>query len=505
MTITLRFPNRSQVVVNWSAVAADGTYMQSKRSDGGLRRRGAVAVAIVAAAVAAVSLGALLVVTSGARTVAVTSGALEWSNAVSAASAATRAANSQALVFAVDFDLGVASAEARSVALGEARSNLAKLDAVASTPPPQAKHGTVMAAVRNLQVAALDTITALESGDLREADRLHSDVFARAYEEATTALSVQQASFAAAVQSADGVAARFEAITQILITLLIPAVAILGYRAYVARQQKERKYRFEARLSAEQEYSRAKDEFLNGISHELRTPLTSIYGLSEHLVEQGLADVVEAEKLIELIHNDSVELFRMVEDLLVAARIDAGAITVEADSVDIGSVFESAAASGAFSKGDVTVTGDATVLGDDRFLTHVARNLLSNAETHGGETVRVIIEERATDVKVAVEDDGPGVREDRIDALFKPFVHDGAEVLLVGTFGLGLAVSRLLVNAMGGTIGYSYTAGWSSFTLLLPRADAVLDGLKAAAPADPFAVGHEYASPAEPPDRVATG
>jgi signal transduction histidine kinase len=478
--------------------------MEDRSSNGGSRHRGAAAVAIVAAIVAAVSLGAVLVVTSGARTLAVTSEALEWSNAVSAASAATRAANSQALVFAVDFELGVASAEARGVALGEARSNLANLDAVVSVPPPQANHATVMTPVRNLQTAALDTVAALESGDLREADRLHSQVFATAYDEATTALSAQQASFASAVQSADSLAARFEAITQILITLLIPAVAILGYRAYVSRQQRERKYRFEARLSAEREYSRAKDEFLNGMSHELRTPLTSIYGLSEYLVENGLADVVEAEKLIELIRNDSVELFRMVEDLLMAARIDAGAVKVETDSVEIGSIFESAVASGGLSKSVVSVSGDATVLGDDRFLAHVARNLLSNAETHGGETVRVTIEERATDVKVAVEDDGPGVREDRVDTLFKAFVHDGSEVLLVGSFGLGLAVSRLLVDAMGGTISYSYNSGWSSFTLLLPRADVVHDSPKAIAPADPFAVDHASGSPAELPDRVAT-
>lgn len=468
--------------------------MKNEGFDGGQRHRGAVAVAIVAAIVAAVSLGALLVVTSGARTVAVTSGALEWSNAVSAASAATRAANSQALVFAIDFDLGVASEEARSIALAEARSNLTSLEAIVIQPPTRADQPAVMVELQALQAAARDTIVALEARDLIAADRLHTEVFASAYTSATAALATQQTEFVAAVQGADSVAARFEAITQLLITLLIPAVAVLGYRAYVARQQRDRRYVFEARLSAEREYSRAKDEFLNGMSHELRTPLTSIYGLSEYLVESGLADIVESEKLIELIHADSVELFRMIEDLLVAARLDAGNITAQPTAIDPGPLLESVVHANGGSSVEIALEGTAKVSGDQQFLTHVVRNLLSNARVHGGESIRITVEQRSSHVRITVSDDGPGVDATRLDSLFTPFVHDGAEVLLVGTFGLGLAVSRLLVDAMGGTIAYNRVGGWSSFVVDLPRADVGVGDAVRTRPADPFAVGSSVAA-----------
>ena len=163
----------------------------SKVVDAGTQsHRMATAVAVVAAAVAIVSLSALLVVTSGARTATVTSQALEWSNAVSAASAATRAANSQALVFAVDFELGVASPQAKSIALAEAKNTLDALTVVAAAPPSGAKKQSILIVIRDLEKAAGDTIEAIEGGDLVEADRLHSDVFARAYRDASGILSV---------------------------------------------------------------------------------------------------------------------------------------------------------------------------------------------------------------------------------------------------------------------------------------------------------------------------
>jgi len=475
------------VEVNFSTLPADSVPMDTKARDGSSMQRGTVAVVIVAAFVAVGSLGALLVVTSGARTVAVTSEALEWSNAVSAASAATRAANSQALVFAVDFELGVASAEARAIAVDEARNNLVLLQDVASSPPSGAHDEGVLTTISELQAAALNTIVAIEGGDLAEADRLHSEVFGRAYRNSSAALLVQQGEFAAAVQAADSVAARFEAATQLFITLLIPIGAILVYRTVVRRQQRDRRLVFEARLSAEQEYSRSKDEFFGGMSHELRTPLTSIYGLSGHLMESGLHDPSEAEELIALIHRDSAELFRMVEDLLMAARLDAGLVDVTPTPVDIAAAFASVINPMKRTGVDVELDGSATVRGDRCLVTHIARNLLSNAHAHGGDSIRVAIREVDSAIKVEVSDNGPGVATDRVDTLFKPFVHDGAEVLLVGTFGLGLAVARLLVEAMGGTIEYRRADGWSSFVLTLESVGSRSVAIPPPMSGDPFA------------------
>lgn len=479
--------------------------MDKDSTDGTSTQRGTAAVAIVAALVAAVSLVALLVVTSGARKVAVTSQALDWSNAVSAASAATRAANAQALVFAVDYGLGVASADAKAVALDEARNNLSNFETIMSNPVVNASDQAVMAPVRGLQSAALNTILAIERGDLIEADRLHSEVFEQAYRDASSALAVQQATFAAAVQDADGVAARFEAVVQLLITLLIPVGAVLAYRRLVGRQQRERRLVFDARLSAEQEYSRSKDEFFSGMSHELRTPLTSIYGLSGHLVEHGLHDRSEAAELVALIHRDSAELFRMVEDLLMAARLDAGMVDVELAPVDVASVFASVVVPMQRAGVDVELDGSAMVRGDHRLLTHIARNLLSNAQAHGGASTRVTIQEHGSVITIAVSDDGPGVPPNRVDSIFAPFVHEGAEVLLVGTVGLGLAVARLLVEAMGGTIEYTRSDGWSTFAVALNAAGVRVVVESVPKSGDPFTDAPATPIPTTPPDQIAVG
>lgn len=501
----VRVNDNDPIEVNFIARFADSFCMDTKTRDGTSTQRGIAAVVIVAALVSAVSLGALLVVTSGARTVAVTSQALEWSNAVSAASAGVRAANAQALVFAVDFELGVASADARAIALDEARKNLSILETVAGDPPANAEDRGVITTIRELQASALDTISAIESGDLIEADRLHSEVFGQAYRNSSAALRTQQAEFAAAVQDADSVAARFEVATQLLITLLIPVGAILVYRTVVRRQQRERKFVFEARLSAEQEYSKSKDEFFDGMSHELRTPLTSIYGLSGHLVESGLQDQSEAEELIALIHRDSAELFRMVEDLLMAARLDAGVVDVEPLPVDVAAVFASVVAPMRRAGVDIELNGSATISGDRRLLVHVARNLLSNAQAHGGGTARVTIEEHGPTIKVKVADNGPGVAPDRVDSLFRPFVHDGAEVLLVGTIGIGLAVARLLVEAMGGTIEYTRSDGWSYFVITLDAVGVPAVTESGPKPGDPFANSSVTQSPSPPSGQLVVG
>ena len=476
----------------------------SKVVDAGTQsHRMATAVAVVAAAVAIVSLSALLVVTSGARTATVTSQALEWSNAVSAASAATRAANSQALVFAVDFELGVASPQAKSIALAEAKNTLDALTVVAAAPPSGAKKQSILIVIRDLEKAAGDTIEAIEGGDLVEADRLHSDVFARAYRDASGILSVQQTAFAIAVLDADGIAAKFESITQVLITLLIPMLAVVTYRRVEARRRRERKIVFEARLAAEKQYSTSKDEFFDGISHELRTPLTAIYGLSAHLVEHGLDDVDEAEELISMIHRDSAELFRMVEDLLMAARLDAGLVDVDLGSVDVRALFDGIVGSLGRSASSVRVEGTASARAEHRFLTHVARNLLSNASTHGGGEVLVTIEEHGPTVSITVADDGPGVDAAKVDTLFTPFVHDGSEVLLVGSVGLGLAVARLLIEAMGGTIQYSRTGGWTVFTATLRAYQSDVGLQDRTAPPDPFAPVSEGGTAS--PGQIAVG
>ena len=142
---------------------------------------------------------------------------------------------------------------------------------------------------------------------------------------------------------AESDAGRVERLTQLVVTLLIPAAAIIINQLVVRRQYRERRLQIEAKLDAERELGRARDEFIAGMSHELRTPLTSIYGFSEYLLDQGLIDPDEAIELIAMINRDSADLSRMIEDLLAAARLEAGALPFEATPVDLLSIAQTEA------------------------------------------------------------------------------------------------------------------------------------------------------------------
>ena len=259
-------------------------------------------------------------------------------------------------------------------------------------------------------------------------------------------------------------------ITRFIVTLLIPAAALVIYRSLVKRQAMARELELAAGSKSEQELRRSKDEFIASISHEIRTPLTSIYGFSELLVESGMVDPEATADLVGLIHSESVELSRMVEDLLTAARVDAEALDYAIEVVDLHNEIEMAASPFLLrgAKIELGMDSNLEVLADKMRLRQVLRNLLSNALRHGGENIRV--EASAADgmVTFAVIDDGPGVAEDVKARLFEKFVHKGTAPLLVGSVGLGLAVAHSVIAGMGGELSYERIDDETHFITKLP-------------------------------------
>jgi signal transduction histidine kinase len=110
------------------------------------------------------------------------------------------------------------------------------------------------------------------------------------------------------------------------------------------------------------------------------------------------------------------------------------------------------------------------VLGDQLRIRQILRNLLSNAVQHGGPTIRIYGDEAGSRYVISVEDDGEGVPEHVAERLFTRFVHKGETPLTAGSIGLGLAVARLLAEAMGGSLDYERITGRTSFVLALPLA-----------------------------------
>jgi CheY-like chemotaxis protein len=225
----------------------------------------------------------------------------------------------------------------------------------------------------------------------------------------------------------------------------------------------------------------ATNRFLSRMSHELRTPLTAIVGFSDLLAARDV-DPVRAQRWVDLIRSSAHHLVALVDDVLEVTRADAGELQLRLRPVGLRPLVEGVVdmlRPGA-AEVDVSIVapswtaGAGYVLADEQRLRQVLINLVSNAIKYnrpGGEVRIAVRLVDAVGVRVAVEDTGPGLEPDDMTRLFAPFERLDAGAEVHGT-GLGLTVSRSLVEAMGGTIGVESTPGvGSTFWLELAGAE----------------------------------
>ncbi len=239
-------------------------------------------------------------------------------------------------------------------------------------------------------------------------------------------------------------------------------------------------------LTPLEEIERQRAEFLGTVSHELRAPLTSIKGSAAALLRtRSTLDVAETQQFLRIIDNQADHILDLIGQLLDAARIDAGVLSVSPEPSDLAALVERAL--GVFQSGggrsNISVDLPADLpraLADRRRIEQVLTNLLSNAARHSPESsaIRVSAAVEGVHVAVSVADDGVGVSAERLPYLFRRFFRaEGDERDGVGA-GLGLAVCKGIVEAHGGRIwaesdgpgrGATFT-----FTLLATEAAANL-------------------------------
>src|ERR1700733_3710038 len=223
-----------------------------------------------------------------------------------------------------------------------------------------------------------------------------------------------------------------------------------------------------------------KSRFLSYMSHEFRTPLSSVTSLSGILL-QGLDGPLTAEQTrqVEFIRESIRELTEMVDDLLDLAKVDAGRVVISPEwfeMVDLFAalrgMFKPIVASSAVSLIFEETTDIPRIYTDDKKLSQILRNFISNALkfTSEGEVRVSAALAGQTHVEFAVSDTGIGIAKDHLPALFSDFVQIDTRIQkrLRGT-GRGLSLSKKFAELLGGSVGVASEEGRGSrFSVVIP-------------------------------------
>ena len=238
-------------------------------------------------------------------------------------------------------------------------------------------------------------------------------------------------------------------------------------------------------ISERKEVDRMKSEFVSTVSHELRTPLTSIRGSLGLIAGGAVGEFPEkAAEMLDLALKNTERLINLVNDILDMERIESGRLVFNFAEVDLNDLVATAIAANhgyAMEKEvdfELTETvPEAKVWGDWDRLAQVMANLFSNAAkfSPAGSRVEVSITRSDTSARVAVTDYGPGVPEDFRDGIFDKFTQaDSSDTRQKGGTGLGLNISRAIIEKHGGTLDYESEAGaGATFYFDLPEFKSV--------------------------------
>lgn len=228
-----------------------------------------------------------------------------------------------------------------------------------------------------------------------------------------------------------------------------------------------------------EEASRAKDEFLTNISHELRSPLHSILGFTGLVLDDfGTMDPATLRRFIEKSRSSASELLKLVNDLLDAAKIESGKLVIQPEPCHLGLLVDEVA--GEFevairNKGlsmDISLQDELELSADAGRLGQAIRNVFANAVRFSPPLGRIHVSTnrpRPGLARLVIRDEGPGVPESELDAIFDRFTQSSRTKTGAGGTGLGLPIARGIIDLHGGRLWAERpTEGGTAFCFELP-------------------------------------
>jgi len=271
---------------------------------------------------------------------------------------------------------------------------------------------------------------------------------------------------------------------QILVIAMVSTLTLLGIGGYLTiRAMNKRSKALSAALEQAEQASRAKSAFLANMSHEMRTPMNAIIGMTS--IARETDDPSRKEYCLIKIEESGKHLLSVINDILDFSMLESDDIEITENQIDFKALIEKVVSVNSFSlqdkKQNFEIKIDENIpqnlAGDEKHTVQVLSNIFGNAIKFTPENGDIQIDAKITDEKegiiyisVAVSDTGIGISDENKNRLFRPFEQaDNTRTKKFGGTGLGLVISKRIVDAMGGNIEVQSENGKGSvFTITIP-------------------------------------